>query len=142
MATSSRQQLFGTDIKLLSQLSGFDLGVGGSGDVAIARGNDNIEQALLLRLMVRRGELAPLGWPDYGSRIHELVGEPNNQRTRLIVMAYARAAIAQDPRVVDIPRIEARDGGERDVVRLDLDVTLIDQQTPLNLVFDVNLGSV
>src|SRR5262249_21679728 len=139
--TSSRQQLFGTDIKLLSELSGLDFTVSASGDVAMARGNDNIAQALILRLMVRRGELAPLGWPGYGSRIHELIGEPNNQRTRLILMAHARAALAQDPRVLDIPRIEALAGGERDVVRLDLDVTLIDQQTPLNLVFDVNLGS-
>ena len=141
MAMAARSQLFGSDIKLLSELSGLDLTVGGNGDLALARGNDNIAQALILRLMVRRGELAPLGWPDYGSRIHELIGEPNNQRSRVILMVHARAAIAQDPRVLDIPRIEALVGSERNVVRLDLDVTLIEQQTPLNLVFDVNLGA-
>ncbi|HKD74108.1 MAG TPA: hypothetical protein VKB76_01380, partial [Ktedonobacterales bacterium] len=69
------------------------------------------------------------------------IGEPNNQRTRVILMAHARSAITQDPRVADIPRIEALLGSTRDEVRLEIDVTLIEQQTPLNLVFDVKLGT-
>jgi hypothetical protein len=57
-------------------------------------------------------------------------------------MAHVRAALMQDPRVRNLPRIETRAiPGERDVVRLDIDVDLIDQQTPLNLVFDVKLGT-
>jgi hypothetical protein len=71
-----------------------------------------------------------------------LIGEPNNRRTQLILMAHARAAISADPRVVDIPTIEALVlPGNRDVVRLNLSITLIEQQTPLNLVFDVRLGN-
>src|SRR5215813_4701930 len=128
---AERAQLFGTDLQVAERAMGFDTVSSPRGDLQLVAGNDNIIQALTLRLLVRRGELAPLGWPDYGSRIHELIGEPNNQRTRLILMAHARAALTQDPRVLDIPRIEALAGGERDVVRLDLDVTLIDQQTPL-----------
>jgi len=141
MATE-REKLFGNDLKLVNRASGLDLIAGGGGDLDLARGNDNIVQALTLRLLVRKGELAPLGFPDYGSRLDELIGEPNNRRTQLILMARAREAISQDPRVVDIPRIEARVlPGDRDIVRLDMDIDLIQQQTPLNLVFDVNLGN-
>ena len=137
-----REVLFGNDLKLVDEAPGLDLVVDGGGDVDLARGNDNIVQALRLRLLVRKGELARLGWPDYGSRIHELIGEPNNRRTQLILMAHARAAISADPRVVDIPTIEALVlPGNRDVVRLNLSITLIAQQTPLNLVFDVRLGN-
>jgi phage baseplate assembly protein W len=111
-----------------------------AGDLDLATGVDNIVQALTLRLLVRRGELAPLGWPDYGSRLHELIGEPNIRRTHLRLMAFAREAVEADPRVAEVRQIRARAlRGERDTVRLELEVSLIVEPTPANLVFDVNL---
>jgi phage baseplate assembly protein W len=137
-----REKLFGNDLKLANRAPGLDLVASAGGDLDLARGNDNIVQALTLRLLVRRGELAPIGFPDYGSRIDELIGQPNNRRTQVILMAHARTAISQDPRVADITRVEARVlPGDRDIVRLDMDVQLIEQQNPLNLVFDVKLGN-
>jgi phage baseplate assembly protein W len=138
MATD-REDLFGDDIRLVDRAHGFDLIPGPSGDVDLAAGAANIEQALKLRLLVRRGELAPLGWPNYGSRVHELIGEPNNARTRAMLMAYARTAILEDPRVVAITRMEALPA-ERDLVRLNVEIELIRSATPLNLVFTVALG--
>jgi phage baseplate assembly protein W len=136
-----REILFGTDLKLLEAAGALDLTGERGGDLAAATGNDNIVQALQLRLMVRRGELARLGWPDYGSRLHELIGEPNNRRTRVIAMGHARAAIEQDPRVKEVKGVTARVlAGERDTVRLDLDIELIHENTPLNLVFDLRLA--
>lgn len=141
-AATDRERLMGADIRLVERSQGFDLIATGGGDLAIAAGPDNMEQALRLRLMVRRGELEPLGWPNYGSRIHELIGQPNNQRTRTILMAHARAAIIEDPRVVDIVSLEARVlPGERDTVQLDMEIEIISQPNPLNLVFDINLGA-
>jgi phage baseplate assembly protein W len=135
-----RDTLFGVDLMLAELAHGLDAVTEPGGDVKLAEGPDNISQALTLRLKVRRGELAVLGWPNYGSRLHELIGEPNNTRTRAIVMAHARAAILEDPRVVDITRLEARmPPGERDTVRLDMDIQLIEQQNALNLVVDVAL---
>jgi phage baseplate assembly protein W len=140
MATD-RERLFGNDLLLLDTLSGFDLVAGARRDLALARGNTNIEQALVLRLRVRRGELAALGWPTYGSRIHELIGQPNLKRTQVMLMAFAREAIEQDPRVEEVTSVAVVPiPGERDTVRLDLEITLISQQTPLNLVVDVGLG--
>jgi phage baseplate assembly protein W len=101
---------------------------------------DDISQALRLRLTVARGELAPLGWPDYGSRLHELIGQPSVSRTHARLMALAREAVEADPRVVAVDDIVASvPPGDRDVVRLEMQVALITEPTPLNLVHDVNL---
>lgn len=140
MATD-RERLFGDDLALHDTLGGADLQEDPRGDLALAHGNVNVEQALVMRLRVRRGELAALGWPAYGSRIHELIGKPNLKRTHVMLMAFARQAIEEDPRVADIVDIAATTiQGERDTVRLSITINLIEQQTPLNLVFDVGLG--
>lgn len=139
---AERAQLFGDDLRLLERGGVFDLVADGGGDLAPARGNENIAQALTMRLLVRRGELAPLGWPTYGSRLHEVIGEPNNRRTHTILMAHARAAVEQDPRVVEVTSMRAYVlPGERDVARLEIEVQLITENNPLNLVFDVRLGT-
>ena len=136
-----RAQLFGNDLQVVERAGGLDLLPEPGGDLAVAQGNDNIAQALALRLRVRKGELAPLGSADYGSRLHELIGEPNNTRTHVKLMAFARAAVEQDPRVREVSAIETQVlPGERDVVRLLLEIILIDAPNPLNLVFDVKLN--
>jgi phage baseplate assembly protein W len=140
--STERSKLFGNDLRLLEQGGVFDLTADRVGDLALAAGNDNIVQALTLRLLVRRGELALLGWPNYGSRLHELIGEPNNRRTHTILMAHARAAVEQDPRVVQVTSLRAYVlPGERDVARLEMEIQLINENNPLNLVFDVRLGN-
>jgi len=139
-----RQRLFGNDIGLRDGAGGVDFILGGpvgsSGDLSLAMGNDNAVQALSLRLRVRKGELAPLGWADYGSRLHELIGEPDLPRTRLRAQVFARQAIEADPRVKQVQSVDVVSiPGERGVLRLALSVLLIDQPTPLNLVFDLAL---
>jgi phage baseplate assembly protein W len=141
---TERERLFGTDLLLRQYAEGLDLGQQQEGtpggDLALARGNDNIIQALTLRLRVRKGELAPLGWPDYGSRLHELIGEPNVSRTHLKIQAFARQAIEADPRVLKVESVKTVNlPGERDTVRLMMDIQLIDSPNPLNLVFDLPL---
>jgi phage baseplate assembly protein W len=137
-----REVLFGSDLKLTSSGGTLDLTAARLGDLQLAQGNDNIVQALTLRLMIRKGELARLGFPDYGSRLHELIGEPNNQRTHVIAMGLARTAIEQDPRVAEVESVTANvPPGERDTIRIDMEVKLITENTPVNLVFDVRLGN-
>jgi phage baseplate assembly protein W len=136
-----RAALFGNDLQIVERAGGIDLIADAKGDLALARGNDNMVQALLLRVRVRKGELARLGWADYGSRLHELIGEPNNTRTHVKLMAFARAAVEQDPRVFEVSSVEAKViPGERDVVRILMEVVLIQEPNPLNLVFDVKLS--
>ena len=147
MAVDQRQrsrQLFGVDLALRDGAGGADLtlagAAGGAGDIAAAVGADNVVQALAMRLRVRQGELAPLGWPDYGSRLHELIGEPDLARTRLKAQVFARAAIEADPRVQKVESVSIiRIPGERQVLRLDMLVTVISERQPLNLIFDLAL---
>jgi phage baseplate assembly protein W len=135
-----RERLFGTDLFLRAQVGGMDLSNSYRGDIATAFGNDNIVQALTLRLMVRQGELERLGLPDYGSRIHELIGERNIPRTHQKLMAFARAAIEADPRVAEVTEVRAV-ATEQTTVRLTLDIRLIDEPNPLNLVYEVSLDA-
>jgi phage gp46-like protein len=142
--SSDRQKLFGTDLRLRESVGGLDLVLsspsGSAGDLALAHGNDNIIQALTLALRVRKGELAALGWPDFGSRLHELIGEPDLPRTRLKAQAYARSALEADPRVAEVVSVEVTSiPGERSVLRLAASVLLIHENTPTNLVFNLAL---
>lgn len=141
---TERETLFGNDLLLREFSEGLDLSQQqerlAGGDLALARGNTNIIQALTLRLRVRKGELAPLGWPDYGSRLHELIGEPNVPRTHLKLQAFARQAIEADPRVLKVESVRTVNlPGERETVRLMMDIQLIDAPNALNLVFDQTL---
>ena len=135
---NEREHIFGTDIQLVPRAGGLDVVRNPKGDLSKAIGNDNIVQALTLRLQVRRGELTRLGWPTFGSRIHELIGQPNNTRTHVKLMAFARDALQRDARVLEILDSSTQ-VIERGAVRLIVDIQLINQQNPLNLVFDLNL---
>jgi len=132
-----REQLFRNDLKLTDSPAGLDLVRQALGDLELARGNENIAQALKLRLQVRKGELAPLGWPEFGSRLHELIGEPFNARTRAMLEAFARLAVERDLRVVKVKKVRAV-AMERGAVRINMSVQLI-ENTPLNLVHLFNL---
>jgi len=134
----TREQLFGADLKLIEPTAGLDLKLDSAGDLELAEDNENIIQALKLHLLVAKGELAPLGWPEFGSRLDELIGQPNNTRTRAMAAAFARQAIEQDPRVAKVLDVRVS-SQERATVRIAMQIQLIDQQHPLNLVHLLNL---
>jgi phage baseplate assembly protein W len=68
-------------------------------DLTTIAGRDNLGQAVVMRLLTPRGELAPLGHPEYGSRLHELVGRENTQLTRNLVKLYVLDALQFEPRI-------------------------------------------
>jgi phage baseplate assembly protein W len=82
-----------------------DLAVDGS-DLATVSGRDNLAQALTLRLLISRGELDGLGHPRYGSRIHELIGEPMDAANLELLRRHVRRALLDDPRVDAVPRVD------------------------------------
>jgi phage baseplate assembly protein W len=112
-------------------------------DLSVVAGVDSAVQLLVNRLKTQRGELAPLGHPDYGSRHHELIGEPNVDRTRNLIKLYVLQALADEPRVQEVLdcRVFAAHSPPRDVVRIEIDVLLIDEPNPLNLVVPFSLGA-
>jgi phage baseplate assembly protein W len=114
---------------------------GGEYDLTAATGLDNLEQAIANRLKTRKGELAALGHPDYGSRHHELIGEPNVDRTRNLIKLYVLQALRDEPRIERVLSavVRAEHTPPRDVVRIELGLRVIGVPTPLNLVIPFSL---
>jgi len=75
-------------------------------DMAAARGVENLQQALILRLLTPLGSLKDLGHANYGSRLHELIGEENATAAQLRARAYVIQAISQEKRVEEILSLE------------------------------------
>jgi phage baseplate assembly protein W len=105
-------------------------------DLDVADGLDSMRQAIANRLKTRQGELAPLGHPQYGSRHHELMGQPNVERTRNLVKLYVLQALRDEPRIAKVleVRVTPQHDPPRDAVRIALSVELVDHATPLTLV--------
>jgi phage baseplate assembly protein W len=156
MATAS--ELFGADLRLLGNLErqndrerGSDLFVVKRAvtaaaqtdpyDLEVIDGNANLEQALLLRFMTRRGELAILGHPDYGSRLHELIGELNDETRRNRAKLFTLEALADEPRVSSVVSVTAtQNAADRSRVDIAVKLIAIGSPAPLNLVFAVYTG--
>jgi phage baseplate assembly protein W len=134
-------EIYGTDLKLIAEIRpeytgiGVDLLVNRKGDIELARGRENLGQSIMHRLMTRKGELAGLGHPEYGSRLHELIGMPNNEPARDLVRLYAKECIMQEPRVKDILSIEAfANLDDPGAITLNITILPIKSNIPLNLV--------
>ncbi len=52
-----------------------------------------------MRLLTPRGELDALGHPEYGSRLHELIGRTNTDTTRNLVKLFILEALQLEPRI-------------------------------------------
>ncbi|MEP7380583.1 MAG: GPW/gp25 family protein [Gemmatimonadota bacterium] len=112
-------------------------------DVSIAEGIPAITQAIANRLKTRKGELTPLGHPTYGSRHHELIGEPNVERTRDLIKLYVLQALRDEPRIEKVLKadVAAEQLPPRDTVRITITVRLVRHSEPLNLVIPFSLES-
>ena len=68
-------------------------------DFDVTSGRNNLAQAIIVRLLTPRGELAALGHPEYGSRLHELIGRENTDTTRNLVKLFILEALQLEPRI-------------------------------------------
>jgi phage baseplate assembly protein W len=75
-------------------------------DIGVVDGRDNLGQAVILRLLTPLGELAPLGHPEYGSRLHSLIGDKNNDTRRALVRLYILQALALEPRIEEVVEVK------------------------------------
>lgn len=110
-------------------------------DLAVVHRTAAADQLLANRLKTQKGELAALGHPEYGSRHHELIGEPNTERTRSMVKAHVLEALSHEPRIEKVLRcdVTAAHRPPRDVVRIELEVRLHRDAVPRNLVVPFSL---
>src|SRR3990167_1042604 len=111
-----------SDAHLLTDLA-LDLG---DHRIRLLSGRDNLQQAIVMRLLTPVGELAGLGHADYGSRLFDLVGRVNTDTTRNLVRLYILESLQQEPRIGKINRIDVRQVERQpSLVSVELDVTPI-----------------
>ena len=129
--------LYGVDLKLEFGPRGVDLAGSASGLDTVA-GLDNLVQALSLRLLVDRGDLAQIGHPRYGSRIRDLLGEPMDRANRELIRRYVRRALLDDPRVQEVVQVVVTPRGDaHDALDVRAVVTAIDgRSAPLEVTLD------
>jgi hypothetical protein len=113
---------------------------GGTTDIAVVGGIPAATQLFVNRLKTHKGELAPLGHPEYGSRHHELVGQPNLERTRALVKLHILECLSHEPRVAKVRRCDVKPGPSRDQVRVEIDVEVAGEPNPLLLVVPFNFA--
>ncbi len=147
------EQLFGTDLRLLGNLLTAEQRERGSDlftaprpesdqvDLQRLAGVENLQQALLMRFLTEVGELAHLGHPTYGSRLHELVGRPNTEGTRNLAKLYTLQALQEEPRVAQVRSVDVvTDRLRPTYLEIRAALVVIDDPVPTNFVFGVDLG--
>jgi phage baseplate assembly protein W len=111
-------------------------------DAGVVSGRENLAQALTLRLLTPFGSLAPLGHPNYGSRLVSLIGRLNDQTTRNLARLYTIEAVAQERRVAKLLDLAVTTPDERNFpsdVTIAFTVLPVHDGEPLALAVDVQL---
>ncbi len=103
---------YGRDIRIMSEENEngeitTDAVIDGKGDLDTVEDRDLMVQAIRHRLITRQGELAPLGHPNYGSLLEEIIGEPNIPDTHRIIETLVRDCLEKEPRIRNIEKIIA-----------------------------------
>jgi phage baseplate assembly protein W len=120
-----------------------DLQVTTSQDVATITGTSNLRQAIINRLFTRQGELAALGHPTYGSRLYQLIGELNNERTRILAEVYIRECLAQEARIEVLRHITCAPpsrGAQRHMLEVTIAVKPVGVEADLVVTLALNLA--
>ncbi|MCK4790717.1 MAG: GPW/gp25 family protein [Desulfobacteraceae bacterium] len=106
-------------------------------DLGLVNGKENLVQSLIMRLKTQQGELADLGHPNYGSRHHQLIGEPNTENSRNLIKLYILECLRQEPRLEKIEKVEVlkwKGRENRDKVKINISVKMKDISDLINLV--------
>jgi phage baseplate assembly protein W len=94
-------------------------------DIGVIRGKGNMVQSLIMRLQTERGELEGLGHPNYGSKHHRLIGEPNVESNRNLLKLYVLDCLRQEPRLEAVEKIDVKPGaGRENRDKVDITVTV------------------
>jgi phage baseplate assembly protein W len=99
---------------------------GGKGytlDLSKSEDRNNLAQAVAIRLLTPRGDLSHLGHPDYGSRLHELVGEGNTETNRNLARLYILESLQHEARVEKVLAVSVKPAaGRRSAIEISLRV--------------------
>jgi phage baseplate assembly protein W len=124
----SEQEKLGIDLKLKFDTVGADLNITRKGDLSTITAEDNLLQAITMRLSTEKGELYDLGHPDYGSRLFDVAGEVNNELTRQQIKLIVEECLSEENRIKKIVRINVTQD-RFDQHRVNVEVTVIPKGT-------------
>lgn len=127
-----KEDKIGKDLRLRFDELGADLAATAQGDLDTVAGEDNLAQAIIARLATEEGELYDIGQTDYGSRLHELIGEVNNDATRQRVKAKVQECLTREPRIMEVTSINVR-ADPNDPHRLDIEITVLPVESSVYL---------
>ncbi len=98
--------LNGHERRILGQGWRFPVGVDGRGGLALARGDNDIKEAIVAILCTAQGERVMR--PEFGSSIHEFVFAPNNATTAGLIAYQVQEALARwEPRI-DVTEVDVQ----------------------------------
>lgn len=118
--------------KDLSMVNG-DIQFSNSQEFEFKSGHKNLVQAIITRIRTVKGEYYNIL---YGSEVGKVYGSVRNELSKNRLVGFIGECLRQEPRVLTINDIEVI-FPEKDKRRIDvtINVTPIQSQTPLNLVF-------
>ena len=103
-------------------------------DLSVSSNLDNLRQAIEIRLLTPKGELAALGHADYGSRLPDLIGQPNTETNRNLAKLYVIEALKQERRIEKIVSVEVTPApSQRQLIKIFLQVKAIGVQSVIDL---------
>lgn len=103
-------------------------------DLATVSGRENLGQAVIIRLLTPQGELGPLGHPEYGSRLHEVIGVPSVETTWNLIKLYILESLRGETRIDKIDQLTVEPvAGTRGLVRVRLRVTPVGQSQAMTI---------
>lgn len=103
-------------------------------DLSVSSDLDNLRQAIEIRLLTPKGELAALGHADYGSRLPDLIGQQNTETNRNLAKLYVIEALKQERRIEKIVAVDVTPApGQRHLIRIFLQVKAIGVQSVIDL---------
>jgi phage baseplate assembly protein W len=92
-------------------------------DLATTSGEGNLAQAVTLRLLTPRGELAALGHSEYGSRLGELIGRENTATTCNLARLYILESLRHETRIKEVLQLVVQPHAQqRDFIEIELQV--------------------
>lgn len=107
-------------------------------DIGVVKEKSNMVQSLIMRLQTEQGELEGLGHPNYGSKHHRLIGEPNVESNRNLLKLYVLDCLRQEPRIEAVEKIDVKQGeGREHRDKVDITVTVKLKGVPDSLSFVV-----
>lgn len=126
---ATQKEILGTDIKLSNGDIQFDF----NQDFKKVTGKENLAQALKNRLNTGSNELSY--YDNYGSRLINLIGEPDSILVRNEARGYIFETVANEPRVQKIESTSVE--FNKDTISAGVNIVAITDDKTTNLVFNI-----